>query len=115
MDNKIVNETLQVLKTATEKLSDNFKLSQEVHSFINFIGAKMESYSRSTKNKVQQAIFEVIMKADSGSYDNYESTMQFPMQGYVTSQGASTARPRSQEFNYSTEDTNDSYSDLYQL
>ncbi|PZC80391.1 hypothetical protein B5X24_HaOG214693 [Helicoverpa armigera] len=109
-DDKIVTEALQVLKTATEKLTDTSKLSQEVHSFINFIGAKMESYSRSTKNMVQQAIFDVIMKADSGHYD-YQSNMQ----GYTTySQSASTSRPHSQESNYSAEDTNDSFSDLFQ-
>ncbi|XP_069363698.1 uncharacterized protein [Maniola hyperantus] len=109
-DDKIVTEALQVLKTATEKLSDNSKLSQEVHSFINFIGAKMESYSRLTKNMVQKAIFDVIMKADSGYY-NYQPDVQ----GYTTySQSASTSRPHSQESNYSTEDTNDSLDDLFQ-
>ncbi|XP_063548097.1 uncharacterized protein LOC134755473 [Cydia strobilella] len=43
---------------------------EEIKSFTNFIAYKMKKYSESTKNSVQQAICDIIFKADQNVYDN---------------------------------------------
>lgn len=42
---------------------------EEIKSFASFIGNKMKKYSDATKNAVQQAICEVIFKADQNCYE----------------------------------------------
>lgn len=42
---------------------------EEIKSFTSFIGTKMKKYSDATKNAVQQAICEVIFKADQNYYE----------------------------------------------
>lgn len=49
---------------------------EEIKSFATFIGNKMKRYSDETKNAVQQAICEIIFKADQqvfecNNYDKY--------------------------------------------
>lgn len=51
----------------------------EIKYFSNFIASKMMKYSETTKNAVQQAICEVIFKADQ---NYYETT---PKEHYVRS------------------------------
>lgn len=47
---------------------------EEIKSFINFIGNKMKRYSDVTKNAVQQAICDIIFKADRNLYEANNST-----------------------------------------
>lgn len=42
---------------------------EEIKSFTSFIGNKMKKYSDTTKNAVQQAICDVIFKADQNYYE----------------------------------------------
>ena len=42
---------------------------EEIKSFTSFIGNKMKKYTDATKNAVQQAICEVIFKADQNYYE----------------------------------------------
>lgn len=42
---------------------------EEIRSFTSFIGNKMKKYNDATKNAVQQAICEIIFKADQNSYE----------------------------------------------
>ncbi|CAB3236019.1 unnamed protein product [Arctia plantaginis] len=43
---------------------------EEIVSFITFIGNKMKKYSDTTKNAVQQAICDIIFKADQNAYES---------------------------------------------
>ncbi|XP_048004302.1 uncharacterized protein LOC125240448 [Leguminivora glycinivorella] len=49
---------------------------EEIKSFTNFIAFKMKKYSETTKNYVQQAICDIIFKADQHIYDNMTSDEQ---------------------------------------
>lgn len=43
---------------------------EEIKSFTSFIGNKMKKYSETTKNAVQQAICDIIFKADQNNYES---------------------------------------------
>ncbi|XP_073952848.1 uncharacterized protein [Choristoneura fumiferana] len=43
---------------------------EEIKSFTNFIAYKMKKYSETTKNAVQQAICDIIFKADQNFYES---------------------------------------------
>lgn len=43
---------------------------EEIKSFTNFIANKMKKYTETTKNAVQQAICEIIFKADQNKYED---------------------------------------------
>lgn len=47
-----------------------FERDEEIVSFTTFIGNKMKKYSDTTKNAVQQAICDIIFKADQNHYEN---------------------------------------------
>ncbi|CAH0583196.1 unnamed protein product [Chrysodeixis includens] len=42
---------------------------EEIKSFTSFIGNKMKKYSETTKNAVQQAICDIIFKADQNNFE----------------------------------------------
>ncbi|KOB79102.1 Uncharacterized protein OBRU01_01061, partial [Operophtera brumata] len=59
----------------------------EIKYFSNFIASKMMKYSEATKNAVQQAICEVIFKADQNYYE------ETPKEHFVRSQDDSLNQP----------------------
>lgn len=67
----MLKEAFGILKSASTSASSSNE-TNEIKSFFSFVENKMKKYSEHTKNIVQQAICEVIFKADNGYYDrNY--------------------------------------------
>lgn len=67
----LLTETLNVMKTAASKLkSSSCETSDEVRSFGNFVVSKMNSYSEATRKSVEHAVFDILIKADRGYYEN---------------------------------------------
>ncbi|XP_060809066.1 uncharacterized protein LOC132903823 [Amyelois transitella] len=103
---KILAERLQNKKDAREQADieqdkvderqvQDDGINTDTESDLSFIKPPPSKKKKSTDDKI--AIFDVIMKADSGYYD-YQPNMQVSTQGYTTySQSASTSRPHSQE------------------
>ncbi|XP_075976151.1 uncharacterized protein LOC142976598 [Anticarsia gemmatalis] len=46
------------------------EIDEEIKSFTSFIGNKMKRYTDTTKNAVQQAICDIIFKADQNYFEN---------------------------------------------
>ncbi|RLU25089.1 hypothetical protein DMN91_003181 [Ooceraea biroi] len=61
----MLKEAFGVLKSVSSSSND------EIKSFLSFIENKMKRYNEHTKNIVQQAICEIVFKADNGYYENY--------------------------------------------
>lgn len=57
---------------------------EEIKSFTNFVAYKMKKYSETTKNAVQQAICDIIFKADQNFYENISFEANY--NDYQTSQ-----------------------------
>ncbi|XP_077302074.1 uncharacterized protein LOC143922619 [Arctopsyche grandis] len=65
---QLIKDAFCVLKTASNSSKNEQDL--ELRSYFDFIIEKMKNYSRTTKNSVQNEIFQIIMRADQGSYDS---------------------------------------------
>lgn len=70
-----------ILKTVASKSEDN---DDEIGSFCKFVGNKLRSYDIRTKNMVQQALCDVLFKADSG-YFTQQFHHPYQQHGYDTS------------------------------
>jgi hypothetical protein len=62
----MLKDAFGTLKSASTSLS---KEPDKISSFLTFVGNKMTRYNDHTKNMVQQAICEVIFRADNGYYE----------------------------------------------
>lgn len=62
----MLKDAFGILKSASTSLS---KEPDEISSFLTLVGNKLRRYNDHTKNMVQQAICEVIFRADNGYYE----------------------------------------------
>ncbi|VVC98164.1 unnamed protein product, partial [Leptidea sinapis] len=77
----ILKDAFGILKTSASKSNDD---NDEIITFFKFAANKMRKYETHTKNAVQQAICDILFKADYGYY----SQSQY---GYYTSPSSSTS------------------------
>lgn len=77
----ILKDAFGILKTSASKFNDD---NDEIITFFKFAANKMRKYDTHTKNAVQQAICDILFKADYGYY----SQSQY---GYYTSPSSSTS------------------------
>lgn len=89
-------DAISVMRTAANKLKTPVSdTPEEVKSFGNYMISKMKSYSEQTRKGVEHAIFDILIKADRGYYENsltftapppYHMSQVLPLQPqYVTS------------------------------
>lgn len=71
----MLKEAFGVLKSVSASSSN---AHDEIKSFLSFVENKMRKYNEPTKNIVQQAICELIFKADTGYYDQNHFGNYYP-------------------------------------
>ena len=75
-DDNLLESAMAILKTTSDKLNTTPE-NCEVKSFCNFLCSKMLNYSPARRQGVQHSIYEILMKADRGYFDNPYGPSQF--------------------------------------
>lgn len=65
----MLSEALGILRNISENSSKKSAVKDENHFFGSFISTKLNNYSEIAKNAVQQAILQIIFKADEGHFN----------------------------------------------
>lgn len=81
-DNSVLSEVVGILQTTANKLGSSSAVDLTT-TFASYVAAKMKTYSTQTRNSVEHAIFDILIKADKGFYegsyrqqDNYPTSYQ---------------------------------------
>lgn len=71
MQQSLMEETVGIMKIAASKLKAPISdTPEEVKAFGNYIISKMKLYSEQTRKAVEHAIFDVLIQADRGYFEN---------------------------------------------
>lgn len=71
LQQSLMTDAMDLMKTAVNKLKTPYSdTPEEVKTFGNYIISKMKSYLEETRKGVEHAIFDILIKADTGYYEN---------------------------------------------
>ncbi|KAL1492203.1 hypothetical protein ABEB36_012685 [Hypothenemus hampei] len=66
-----MEDVIGVMKTSVSRLkAPSSDTSEEVKAFGNYIISKMKSYSEETRKGVEHTIYDILVKAGGGYYEN---------------------------------------------
>lgn len=68
-NSSILSDVVGILQTTANKLGSS-GASDLATTFACYVSAKMKTYAPQTRNSVEHAIFEILMKADKGYYES---------------------------------------------
>lgn len=75
LQHSVMEDALALMKTASSKLKASpSDTPDEVKAFGNYVASKMKTYSENTRRGVEHAIYDILIKANSGYFENSTST-----------------------------------------
>lgn len=111
----VLADVVGILQTTANKLG-NSGTPDLITTFASYISAKMNTYSLQTRNSVEHAIFEILIKADRGHYESsYRQQDNYPS-SYTTAKTARNEEYMNQQPSSVTSlESNQSYDDFNDL
>ncbi|XP_050517596.1 uncharacterized protein LOC126892170 [Diabrotica virgifera virgifera] len=92
----MMSNAFNILQNAADKLDTLKEKPNEINTFFTYAATKVINYSKETQTAVQQAVFEILMKADRGVYDSASSHHQHSWQNPPVNMTPSLPSPSSQ-------------------
>lgn len=69
INTSLMSSAFEMLKNAAQKLDKQPTKANEVDCFFTYVASKVNNYSPEVQKSVQHAIFDILVKADKGQYD----------------------------------------------